>query len=151
MQLFGVGSNSVLDRACPIPYSLIDTTFSNSQWLTDSWPMKIQDMGSMAHHMFVNIYERSMADTSAKQPNKVEREWMAEEVETLIHLYENEPMLWDISHSDYSKKDVRQKVLAKIEETLGNKFTSKCVSSFYFRVQPSNTVKQLKLYIFIQE
>ena len=105
----------------------------------------------MAHHMFVNIYERSMADTSAKQPNKVEKEWKAEEVETLIHLYENEPMLWDISHSDYSKKDVRQKVLAKIEETLGNKFTSKCVLSFYFRVQPSNTVKQLKLYIFIQE
>ena len=46
MQLFGVASNSVLDRACPIPYSLMDTTFPKSQWLTDMWPMKIQVMGS---------------------------------------------------------------------------------------------------------
>ena len=36
-----------------------------------------------------------MADTS-----RIEKDWKTEEVETLIHHYENEPMLWDVSHSD---------------------------------------------------
>ena len=56
-----------------------------------------------------------MADTIAKK-SRIEKDWKTEEVETLIHHYENEPMLWDVSHSVYSKKDVRQKALAKMQE-----------------------------------
>ena len=35
-----------------------------------------------------------MADTIAKN-TRIEKDWKTEEVETLIHHYENEPMLWD--------------------------------------------------------
>ena len=51
------------------------------------------------------FYERIIADTTAKK-SRIEKDWKTEEVETLIHHYENEPMLWDVSHTDYSKKDV---------------------------------------------
>ena len=48
--------------------------------------------------------------------------WTADKVDTLIHYYMTEQSLWDITHSDYSKKDVRQ-ALAIIQEALQDKFT----------------------------
>ena len=89
--------------------------------------------GVMAHvFMFVNnsVKEACMADTIAKK-SRIEKDWKTEEVQTLIHHYENEPMLWNVSHSGYSRKEVRQKALAKIQKVLQNKVTSKCVLSFY--------------------
>ena len=38
IQMFGVVCNSVLDRTCPFPYSLLDTTFPISQSLSNEIP-----------------------------------------------------------------------------------------------------------------
>ena len=48
-----------------------------------------------------------MADTIANK-SRIEKDWETEEMGTLIHHNEDEPMLWDVSHSDYSQKDVPQ-------------------------------------------
>jgi hypothetical protein len=39
-----------------------------------------------------------------------------EQMEDLLHHYENEVKLWDISNSNYSKKDARQRALERIKE-----------------------------------
>jgi len=44
-------------------------------------------------------------------------------MEDILHHYENEVELWDISNSDYSKKDARQSALERIKEALDNNFT----------------------------
>ena len=51
--------------------------------------------------------------------------WTKEPMEDLLHHYENEVELWDISNSDYSKKDARQRALERIKEALDNNFTGK--------------------------
>ena len=56
-----------------------------------------------------------MAELNAKK-SKLDKEWTSDKVDTLIHHYMFEQSLWNITHSDYSKKDVRQKALAKIQE-----------------------------------
>ena len=70
-----------------------------------------------------------MAETNGKK-SKLDKDWTTEEVDILINHYMSERSLWDITHSDYSKKDVRQKALAKIQESLQDKFTSKCFVLF---------------------
>ena len=82
--------------------------------------------GVMAHvFMFVNnsVKDAWMADTAA-ETSWTENDWKTEEVEILIHHYENESMLWDVRHSDNSRKEVRQKALVKTQEVLQNKVTS---------------------------
>jgi hypothetical protein len=51
--------------------------------------------------------------------------WTKEQMEDLLHHYENEVELWDISNSNYSKKDARQRALERIKEALDNNFTGK--------------------------
>ena len=70
-----------------------------------------------------------MLEINAKNP-KLTKERTTDEVGTLIHHYMFEQSLWDITHSDYSKEDTRQKALAKIQEALKDKFTSKCFLIF---------------------
>ena len=59
-----------------------------------------------------------MAEINAKK-SKLGKEWITDKVDTLIHHYMFEQSLWDITNSNYSKKDVRQKALAKIQEKTG--------------------------------
>ena len=70
-----------------------------------------------------------MAENTASQKNDNPdlADWDLDEVETLVHLYENEPILWDVSLVDYSKKDARHKALAKIQDRFENKFTGEFV------------------------
>ena len=42
--------------------------------------------------------------------------WTTDEVDTFIQKYMSEQCLWNNTHSDYSKNDVRQKTLAKFQE-----------------------------------
>jgi hypothetical protein len=51
--------------------------------------------------------------------------WTKEQMEDLLHHSENEVELWDISNSNYSKKDARQRALERIKEALDNNFTGK--------------------------
>ena len=53
-------------------------------------------------------------------------------MEDLLHHYENEVELWDISNSNYSKKDARQRALERIKEVLDNNFTGKLLKHFIF-------------------
>ena len=48
--------------------------------------------------------------------SKLDKEWTTDKVDTLIHHNMFEQSLLDITHSDYSKNDVRQKTLEKIQE-----------------------------------
>jgi len=46
-------------------------------------------------------------------------------MENLLHLYEQESELWDISNPIYSKKDARQRTLERLKECLGDTFTGR--------------------------
>ena len=61
-----------------------------------------------------------MADINAKK-SKLDKEWTTDKVDTLSHHYMSEQSLWDITHSDFSKKDLHQKALAKIQEAIFGK------------------------------
>ena len=41
--------------------------------------------------------------------------WSKEQMESLLHLYEQEIALWDISNPIYSKKDARQRALERVK------------------------------------
>jgi hypothetical protein len=57
--------------------------------------------------------------------------WTKEQMEDLLHYYENEVKLWDISNSNYSKKDTRQRALERIKEALDNNFTGKILFMYW--------------------
>ena len=44
---------------------------------------------------------------------------------SLLHLYEQEIELWDISNPIYSKKDARQRALERVKECLGDTSTGR--------------------------
>jgi hypothetical protein len=48
--------------------------------------------------------------------------WSKEQMVNLLHLYEQEIELWDISNPIYSKKDARQRALERVKECLGDTF-----------------------------
>ena len=85
---FGVASNSVADRACPVPYNLMDTTFAKSQWLSDIRPMKIQGVGSWHVFMFVNISVKETWRTQLPNKSRIEKDWKTE-VETFWSSLDN--------------------------------------------------------------
>ena len=44
--------------------------------------------------------------------------WDDEEIEKLLDLYEEHPCLWDIRDPSYQKREVKERALAEIGETL---------------------------------
>ena len=67
------------------------------------------------HGVTENVLCISMVEINAKN-QKLDKVWTTDEVDTSIHNYMSEQWLWDNTHSDYSKNDVRQKTLAKFQE-----------------------------------
>jgi hypothetical protein len=53
------------------------------------------------------MVNKNMTDNKGRKSG--EMFWTKEQMEDLLHHYENEVELWDISNSNYSKKDARQR------------------------------------------
>jgi hypothetical protein len=77
-----------------------------------------------------HMVNKNMADNKGRKSGEVFR--TKEQMEDLLHHYENEVKLWDISNSNYSKKDARQRALERIKEALDNNFTGKLLKHFIF-------------------
>ena len=52
--------------------------------------------------------------------------WSKEQMDSLLHLYEQETELWDISNPNYSQKDARQRSNPQSSETV----PSICIAEF---------------------
>ena len=77
-----------------------------------------------------HMVNKNMADNKGRKSGEIFR--TKEQMEDLLHHYENEVKLWDISNSNYSKKDARQRALERIKEALDNNFTGKLLKHFIF-------------------
>jgi hypothetical protein len=67
-------------------------------FISDQWKLLASSTRASKH----------MADNKDRKSGEVF--WTKEQMEDLLHHYENEVELWDISNSNYSKKDARQSV-----------------------------------------
>lgn len=47
-------------------------------------------------------------------PQDGEYVWTMQKVNELLDFYEEEPILWNINHEDYHKKDIRQVALDRL-------------------------------------
>ena len=77
-----------------------------------------------------HMVNKNMADNKGRKSGEIF--WTKEKMEDLLHYYENEVELWDISNSNYSKKDARQRALERIKVNLDNNFTGKLLKYFIF-------------------
>ena len=74
---------------------------------------------------------KNMADNKGRKSGEIF--WTKEQMEDLLHHYKNEVELWDISNSNYSKKDARHpRALERIKEALDNSFTGKLLKHYIF-------------------
>ena len=80
-------------------------------FISDQWKLLASSTRASKH----------MADNKGGTSGEVF--WTKEQMEDILHHYENEVELWDISNSDYSKKDARQSALERIKEALDNNCT----------------------------
>jgi hypothetical protein len=87
-----------------------------------SWFIVIKVIASSTR-VSKHMVNKNMADNKGRKSGEIF--WTKEQMEDLLHHYENEVELWDISNSNYSKKDTRQRALERIKEALDNNFTGK--------------------------
>ena len=99
-----------------IVYNFLSLT-NGSSWFK---VIKVISSSTPASKHTVN---KNMADNKGRKSGEIF--WTKEQMEDLLHHYENEVELWDISNSNYSKKDARQRALERIKEALDNNFTGK--------------------------
>ena len=80
-----------------------------------SWFIVIKVIASSTR-VSKHMVNKNMAENKGRKSGEIF--WTKEQMEDLLHHYENEVELWDISSSNYSKKDARQRALERIKEAL---------------------------------